>query len=168
MGISTFPNANGGTSAANWTVIGTATPSAVTSVSFTGISGYKRLKVVGWVSNSTTQYLYAQFNSDTTNYQSQSAGYSLYMSNSIIGVGTTGGIYLSPGQVTSGGFDMEINNANSTSTYKDVDTNFSGTSSIASITGQGWGVFKSASAVTSIAIISIAAMTGNIYLMGQN
>jgi hypothetical protein len=175
MGIATFPTASGGTSSADWTYIATAAPSGSgNTVTFSGISGYKRLKVVGFLTQSAGSSTYKmQFNSDTTsgNYQSGSLGVSLYMSNTVAGGFTQNAIALGNSGVYSVAFSTEINNANLTTVYKDTQTLSSHTSGAPSYVNTGNGIWKSTAAITSITIITESNannFAGNLYLMGQN
>ena len=49
-----------------WQLITTNTPSAVTTSSFTGISGYKKLMLTYQIAQAAGDRLYIQFNSDST------------------------------------------------------------------------------------------------------
>jgi len=160
------------TSSANWTFIASAAPSAVASASLTGISGYKKLKVVAYLGGSSQSgNFYVQFNSDTgSNYHGGAWGVSQYMSSSVSASSSSTSILLTTGGATYGSFSFEIENANSTSVFKDLNgaAIYQGTPNYGA---QNFGVWRSTSAITSIQIGNSAAgstITGNIYLLGQN
>ena len=67
MGQSVFPAA-GGSSVPNWTLLQTATPSGVASVTFSGLSGYSKYRINGVVSPSGTLNLALRINADTANH----------------------------------------------------------------------------------------------------
>ena len=172
MGASTIPEALGA-SAANWTFIATAAPSAVTSASFSGISGYKKLKLVGFLTNGATQNILVNFNSDFTspNYQSSTLGVAIFMTDTIDGASSTSGIICMTTSVNTGFFNVEINNATLTTVYKDtVGTSSGSTGGGPTTGGTSAGAWKNTAAITTVAITGTAGatFTGNIYLMGQN
>jgi hypothetical protein len=172
MGASTVPAA-GGASAADWTFIATAAPSAVTSATFTGISGYKKLKLVGFLTNGSTQNFLVAFNSDFTspNYRSVATGLNIFMTDVVDGTNATTGIICMTADVNNGFFNLEINNATLTTVYKDtVGTSSGSTGGGPATGGTSTGVWKNTAAITTIAVTggAGATFTGNLYLMGQN
>ena len=174
MGASTIPAAGGvAYSAADWTFIATAAPSGAANATFSSISGYKKLKLVAFVTPSVSSNIIVQFNSDTTsgNYHSTTYGASIFMTPTLVGATITNGIVCQPATFANGFFNLEINNANLTTVYKDAI----GTSSASSAGGPTYGaeirgVWKSTAAITSIVITPNGGgtITGNLYLMGQN
>lgn len=160
------------TSSANWTFIASAAPSAVASASLTGISGYKKLKIVAYLANiNQNGNFYVQFNSDTgTNYYGGAWGVSNYMSTSVTASLTSNAISLTSGGATTAAFSFEIENANSTSVFKDLN-GASVSQGTPNFGAQNFGVWRSTAAITSIQISNngaSASITGNIYLLGQN
>lgn len=158
-------------SPANWTFIASAAPSAVLTASFTSISGYKKLKIVGYIgSSSQSGNFYVQFNSDTgNNYYGGAWGVNQYMSATSTASRSISSILLTSGGATEGSFSFEIENANSTSVFKDIN-GASISQGTPNFGAQNFGVWRSTSAITSIQIGNSAPsnITGNIYLLGQN
>lgn len=168
---------NNAPSPASWTFIGSLTPASVSSASFTNISGYKRLKIVGSVDclASGAGYLWMQFNNDTGTvaYQSGQQG------QIIDAGGAINQLYVNRQAITLSvvpnylySFNVDIDNANSTSVYKWARTDTTsyspptGTSGVSS----GSGLWKNTAAITSIKITGSngAAISGTLYLLGQN
>lgn len=166
--------ASGGSSVPNWTLLQTATPSGVSTVTFSGLSGYSKYRVMaaGLVAVSGTTAI--QINGDS------SAHY-----NSIFTLNTnspTVGNYLNEGNLnqtslaldsgsgTSPTFDVQIDNALLATHKAIVGWGLDATAgSIVGTLGSITGIYQSAAVLTSITIVRTANFTsGTIYLLGAN
>ena len=158
-------------SANNWVYLGTVAPSGVATAQFTGISGYKKLKVVGFVT-CTSGYPLMTFNSDSTNnnYMSYQDGTSYYMSVNLSAYGREDSIILSPLVNAGNTVIVEISDANYTNVFKTTEMFSCALASVSRSTSRGIGIWKNTSAINTITFSNTggAAMTGNFYLLGAN
>ena len=159
----------------NWTLLSTSTPSGVASVTFSGLSGYSKYRIVSssiaFVSATTTS-LYLTINGNTT---SSNYGTNYFYSTTTpvltTAAGTNPGITLmfinNSINATALFFKCEIDNA-LVLTPKSV-TGFNSNNTTRFST-QIEGVVAIASAIASITIATDAGnfSTGSIYLLGAN
>ena len=178
MGITQTPSASG-YSVPNWQLISSASPSGVVSYTFSGISGYSKLRLVAELitagASGTFGLISIQPNADSTatHYLANSLSYN----GSTFSIQPNSGAYASlvasnvqfAANSTVFG-EWEIDNANNSTAPKNV--NFWLTSS-PSITSQnnGTAIFTPTAAITSILFgnpSGTATISGNLYLLGAN
>ena len=177
MGITQTPSASG-YSVPNWQLISSASPSGVVSYTFSGISGYSKLRLVVELitagASGTFGTISIQPNADSTATH--------YLANSIlfsgsISVGSNPGSYASLiasnaqfGASSTVFGEWEIDNANNSTAPKNV--NFWLTSSASGISqNNGTAIFTPTAAITSILFGNPAGtgtISGNLYLLGAN
>ena len=177
MGITQTPSASG-YSVPNWQLISSASPSGVVSYTFSGISGYSKLRLVVELitagASGTFGLISIQPNADSTvtHYLANSISYS-----GSISIGSNPGAYASlvafnvPFAASSTVFgEWEIDNANNSTAPKNV--NFWLTSSTSTTSqNNGTAIFTPTAAITSILFGNPAGtgtISGNLYLLGAN
>ena len=177
MGITQTPSASG-YSVPNWQLISSASPSGVVSYTFSGISGYSKLRLVVELitagASGTFGLISIQPNADSTATH--------YLANSIfygtpISITSNQGSYASliasnvqfAANSTVFG-EWEIDNANNSTAPKNV--NFWLTSSTSTTSqNNGTAIFTPTAAITSILFgnpSGTGTISGNLYLLGAN
>jgi len=151
----------------NWTLLQTATPSGVATVTFSGLSGYSKYRVFAPnLVPSATCYFQIRFNGDSaTNYNTGYSGISGGAINANTNNNTNSLTPLIQNNLTSLFLQMDIEHALLLTT-KLVSGIVNVSSSYVNFTGS----YITASALTSITIFTSANnfSTGSIYLLGVN
>ena len=177
MGITQTPSASG-YSVPNWQLISSASPSGVVSYTFSGISGYSKLRLVAELitagASGTFGIISIQPNADSTatHYFANSIFYGT--STSIVSnQGSYASLIASNVQFAANSTvfgEWEIDNANNSTAPKNV--NFWLTSSTSTTSqNNGTAIFTPTAAITSILFgnpSGTATISGNLYLLGAN
>ena len=170
-------NSAGGSSVPNWTLVTSSAPTGVSTVTYSGLSGYSKYRIlaVGLAAVSGTSAI--RINGDSgANYSDIFAGPAAFSSSSpttplTITLNQTS-LALSSAAGTIPTFDIEIDNA-TILTPKSIkgwgtDANL-GASTATGGYGQISGIYATSSLLTSISIVRSANFTsGTIYLLGAN
>ena len=171
MAVSVYPTPSGSL-VPNWQLLSTQTPSGVTSVTFSGLSGYSKYRIRHSMTFGSTGFINSfgwQINGDATAshyYSTWSTGNAAYSSTNSIqcieATGTTSALVFGA---------LEIDNALTTNSPKSIDY-FSANIGVGSGRQGIKGLFTPVAAVTSIALGNFFAGTttfsGTIYLEGAN
>jgi hypothetical protein len=141
--VSTYSTPYNGT----WTDLGTTSISGSSSVTITGLGGYKQLKIFVYLEPSTASYVTMRLNGDT------GSNYGYVNSNSTTSAQSypTTGMRLGPSSGASVIGYLTISPANSTTSKKTIfsDSNFSHANTSANFTG----VWLSTAAITSATFV---------------
>ena len=165
MGQSVFPAPSSGYSVPNWQLVTSATPSGVSTVTFSGLSGYAKYRILAQGIVAVNGYSEITFNGDSSNHYSYG---SVYGASSSPSMNQNVSTIVSSTNGLNPSYDLQIDNA----------------LILAPKTFQGWiaegtannslifnlnGVYQTTSLLTSITITRTANFTsGSIYLLGAN
>lgn len=161
MGISTFPAPAGAGVYPTWTQLGFTNPSGLTSFTFSSLGGYKYIKVVGIMFNTTNSAtnLRLRINADSTAAMYINGNVTYSGSTSVISARTSGpttGFDLGSYSTSASDNVIEIEFINPTQTdgKKMIKYNFTGNDGGTNRQHIGDGVYNSNSAITSIVFSS--------------
>ena len=151
----------------NWQLLQTSTPSGVTSVTFSGLSGYSKYRILGKGLSATNVNCYLQMNGDTgSNYSYYGAIFANSAPNYAAST-TSSAIAVEPTNAATCSFNIDIDHALLLSP-KFVTAQSAGAGNYAY---QGSGIYQTTSALSSITIWTTAGSNytaGSIYLLGAN
>jgi hypothetical protein len=161
MGISVFPIPSAATGVfPTWTQLGFTNPNTLTTCTFSSLGGYKYIKVLGIIFNTTNSAtsLRLRINGDSTAGMYVNSGVQYAGSNGSIGVRTSGpttgfdlGAY---GTNIENHIEFEFINPTQTDGKKIVNYNFPGYDGSSYRQNIGSGIYNSNSAITSISLSS--------------
>ena len=164
MGIATFPAA-AGSSVPNWVLLQTSTPSGVATVTFSGLSGYSKYRILA-------QNIVASSGTSTITLNGDSSTHYSYAR--VFGAATSPSITVNASGIATGAadttpaYDLQIDNA-LILTPKTFQGWIAEGATNASLLLHLNGVYQTTSALTSITITRSANFTsGSIYLLGAN
>jgi hypothetical protein len=153
----------------NWQLLQTSTPSGVTSVTFSGLSGYSKYRILGKGLAATNVNCFVQMNGDTGSNYSYYGQIGAQSAPNYAAVTTSSALAAMPSTGSTCSFSIDIDHALLLSP-KFVTAQGSAAGNYA-YAYQGNGIYQTTSALSSITILTTAGSNytaGSIYLLGAN